>query len=291
MQRLALTLRDADQAPAPFVPTSAAFNSMSSSLNMSHPFTSPPQLRTSFLAPFNSSPPTNGHQSSKDKSSTLSGCNQNQQLSDTPIDLSALPPPSKRLKVEKEDDDDVDDDHVVDDSPEESNHHHHQQQQNEFHREVITPRPIAAMMDESGSAVAAGMTPTTTMMMMPKMATAMVTAATTTAAAVATTTQIFKQETELSLSPSSTPTPQPESTDQRSKAEEEIGSWTVNHVCDFVASIDICAEYEQNFRDQCIDGTSLMLLSEVHLTGSLGMKLGPALKLRSMLSKRINELR
>ncbi|XP_053673893.1 uncharacterized transmembrane protein DDB_G0289901 [Anopheles nili] len=68
---------------------------------------------------------------------------------------------------------------------------------------------------------------------------------------------------------------------------EEIAAWTVDNVCDFVASIDICAEYVQNFRDQSIDGAGLPLLTEEHLTNSLGMKLGPALKLRSMLAKKL----
>uniref|UniRef100_A0A4Y0BI60 SAM domain-containing protein n=1 Tax=Anopheles funestus TaxID=62324 RepID=A0A4Y0BI60_ANOFN len=68
---------------------------------------------------------------------------------------------------------------------------------------------------------------------------------------------------------------------------EEISAWTVDNVCDFVASIDICAEYVQNFRDQSIDGAGLPLLTEEHLTNSLGMKLGPALKLRSMLAKKL----
>lgn len=68
---------------------------------------------------------------------------------------------------------------------------------------------------------------------------------------------------------------------------EEISSWTVDNVCDFVGSIDICAEYVQNFRDQSIDGAGLPLLTEEHLTNSLGMKLGPALKLKSMLTKKL----
>ncbi|KFB49260.1 AGAP010158-PA-like protein [Anopheles sinensis] len=42
-----------------------------------------------------------------------------------------------------------------------------------------------------------------------------------------------------------------------------------------------------NFRDQSIDGAGLPLLTEEHLTNSLGMKLGPALKLRSMLAKKL----
>ncbi|XP_062546234.1 myosin-G heavy chain [Armigeres subalbatus] len=68
---------------------------------------------------------------------------------------------------------------------------------------------------------------------------------------------------------------------------EEISAWTVDNVCDFVGSIDICAEYAQNFRDQSIDGAGLPLLTEEHLTNSLGMKLGPALKLKSMLAKKL----
>lgn len=43
----------------------------------------------------------------------------------------------------------------------------------------------------------------------------------------------------------------------------------------------------QNFREQRIDGAGLPLLTEDHLTGLLGMKLGPALKLRSVLSRRL----
>ena len=45
----------------------------------------------------------------------------------------------------------------------------------------------------------------------------------------------------------------------------------------------------QNFRDQRIDGACLSLLSESHLTESLKMKLGPALKLRSFLAYRTQQ--
>ncbi|XP_011178329.1 uncharacterized protein LOC105209578 isoform X1 [Zeugodacus cucurbitae] len=68
---------------------------------------------------------------------------------------------------------------------------------------------------------------------------------------------------------------------------EEIAQWTVDDVCAFVGDIDICADYVQHFRDQCIDGSGLPLLTEEHLLHSLGMKLGPALKLRSKLAKRL----
>jgi hypothetical protein len=47
--------------------------------------------------------------------------------------------------------------------------------------------------------------------------------------------------------------------------------------------------HPQNFREQSIDGEGLMMLTEEHLINILGMKLGPALKLRSNLLKRLNE--
>lgn len=41
------------------------------------------------------------------------------------------------------------------------------------------------------------------------------------------------------------------------------------------------------FREHAIDGSTLPLLTEDHLTASMGLKLGPALKLRTALAKRI----
>lgn len=43
----------------------------------------------------------------------------------------------------------------------------------------------------------------------------------------------------------------------------------------------------QNFREQRIDGAGLPLLTEEHLTGMLQMKLGPALKLRAVVARRL----
>ena len=43
----------------------------------------------------------------------------------------------------------------------------------------------------------------------------------------------------------------------------------------------------QIFREHNIDGSSLPLLTEDHLTLRLGMKLGPALKLKSIISKKL----
>ena len=45
--------------------------------------------------------------------------------------------------------------------------------------------------------------------------------------------------------------------------------------------------YFQTFRQQSIDGSTLLLLGEDHLMKSLKMKLGPILKLKSALAKKI----
>ncbi|KAK9667461.1 hypothetical protein QE152_g41351, partial [Popillia japonica] len=42
-----------------------------------------------------------------------------------------------------------------------------------------------------------------------------------------------------------------------------------------------------NFREQRIDGAGLPLLTEEHLTTTINMKLGPALKLKSILAKKL----
>lgn len=66
-----------------------------------------------------------------------------------------------------------------------------------------------------------------------------------------------------------------------------IAHWSVGDVCNFVGSIDLCVEYVQAFRDQRIDGSALPLLTEEHLRLQMKMRLGPALKLRSVLAKRL----
>ncbi|XP_063239527.1 uncharacterized protein LOC134540617 [Bacillus rossius redtenbacheri] len=68
---------------------------------------------------------------------------------------------------------------------------------------------------------------------------------------------------------------------------QATASWNVDDVCNFVGAIDICAEYVPNFREQRIDGSALPLLTEDHLTTTLGMKLGPALKLKATLARRL----
>ena len=43
----------------------------------------------------------------------------------------------------------------------------------------------------------------------------------------------------------------------------------------------------QVFKEHSIDGSTLALLTDDHLTKRLGMKLGPALKLRSVIMKKL----
>ncbi|KAL1021245.1 hypothetical protein UPYG_G00010630 [Umbra pygmaea] len=71
---------------------------------------------------------------------------------------------------------------------------------------------------------------------------------------------------------------------------EDISKWSVEEVCGFVGSLAGCAEYTQVFRDQAIDGDTLPLLTEEHLLNTMGLKLGPALKIRSQVARRIGRL-
>ncbi|XP_004555411.2 sterile alpha motif domain-containing protein 7 [Maylandia zebra] len=71
---------------------------------------------------------------------------------------------------------------------------------------------------------------------------------------------------------------------------EDIRKWTVNDVYNFINSIPTCSEYAQTFKDHMIDGETLPLLSEEHLLDTLGLKLGPALKIRSQVSRRLGSM-
>ncbi|KAM6948797.1 sterile alpha motif domain-containing protein 7 [Aplochiton taeniatus] len=73
-------------------------------------------------------------------------------------------------------------------------------------------------------------------------------------------------------------------------APEDIMKWTVDDVYNFINSTPSCSEYAQTFKDHMIDGETLPLLSEEHLLDTLGLKLGPALKIRSQVSKRLGSM-
>jgi len=54
-------------------------------------------------------------------------------------------------------------------------------------------------------------------------------------------------------------------------------------VFEFVHSLPGCTMYADQFRRQEIDGPALTLLTEDHLMTTLGVKLGPALKICSCI--------
>ncbi|NXD62321.1 SAM11 protein, partial [Eolophus roseicapillus] len=55
-------------------------------------------------------------------------------------------------------------------------------------------------------------------------------------------------------------------------------------------SLDLCCGCFQVFREQAIDGETLPLLTEEHLLNNMGLKLGPALKIRSQVAKRVGRV-
>ncbi|KAG7472752.1 hypothetical protein MATL_G00112230 [Megalops atlanticus] len=71
---------------------------------------------------------------------------------------------------------------------------------------------------------------------------------------------------------------------------EDISKWSVEEVCSFIGSLAGCAEYAQVFREQAIDGDTLPLLTEEHLLNNMGLKLGPALKIRSQVARRVGRI-
>ncbi|XP_053358395.1 sterile alpha motif domain-containing protein 7 [Clarias gariepinus] len=70
-------------------------------------------------------------------------------------------------------------------------------------------------------------------------------------------------------------------------AGEDLRKWTVDDVYNFISNIPSCAEHAQVFKDHMIDGETLPLLTEDHLLDTLGLKLGPALKIRSQVLRRM----
>ncbi|NXT95032.1 SAM11 protein, partial [Anhinga rufa] len=53
----------------------------------------------------------------------------------------------------------------------------------------------------------------------------------------------------------------------------------------FLSLADLCSGFFQVFREQAIDGETLPLLTEEHLLNNMGLKLGPALKIRSQVGQ------
>lgn len=70
----------------------------------------------------------------------------------------------------------------------------------------------------------------------------------------------------------------------------DIQKWTVDDVYNFIRSLPGCSDYAQVFKDHAIDGETLPLLTEQHLRGTMGLKLGPALKIQSQVSQHVGNM-
>ncbi|XP_048398577.1 sterile alpha motif domain-containing protein 7 isoform X3 [Stegostoma tigrinum] len=69
--------------------------------------------------------------------------------------------------------------------------------------------------------------------------------------------------------------------------KEIIQKWTVDDVYKFVSLLPGCSDYAQTFKDHAIDGETLPLLTEGHLLNTMGLKLGPALKIQYQVSRHV----
>ncbi|XP_039329536.1 sterile alpha motif domain-containing protein 11 isoform X1 [Saimiri boliviensis] len=77
---------------------------------------------------------------------------------------------------------------------------------------------------------------------------------------------------------------------EEAPAPEDVSKWTVDDVCSFVGGLSGCGEYTRVFREQGIDGETLPLLTEEHLLTTMGLKLGPALKIRAQVARRLGRV-
>jgi len=68
-----------------------------------------------------------------------------------------------------------------------------------------------------------------------------------------------------------------------------LEEWSIQQVADFISQIDTCQEYAEVLEQQKVDGASLSVLTESHLTSILGIKLGPATKIVSNVRKIQNQ--
>ncbi|XP_066446087.1 sterile alpha motif domain-containing protein 7 [Eleutherodactylus coqui] len=71
---------------------------------------------------------------------------------------------------------------------------------------------------------------------------------------------------------------------------QDIRKWTSQDVYNFVSNLPGCSTYAQVFKDHDIDGLTLPLLTEDHLLDTMGLKLGPALKIRTQICCRLGNI-
>ncbi|XP_069831324.1 sterile alpha motif domain-containing protein 7 [Dendropsophus ebraccatus] len=71
---------------------------------------------------------------------------------------------------------------------------------------------------------------------------------------------------------------------------QDIHKWSSQDVYNFVSNLPGCSTYAQVFKDHDIDGLTLPLLTEDHLLDTMGLKLGPALKIRAQICCRLGNI-
>lgn len=69
------------------------------------------------------------------------------------------------------------------------------------------------------------------------------------------------------------------SADEKPEVENIIDKWSVQDVYEFIKNLPGFGDYAEDFAVQEIDGQALSLLNDNHLVNTMGMKLGPALKI------------
>lgn len=71
---------------------------------------------------------------------------------------------------------------------------------------------------------------------------------------------------------------------------DNVLEWNAEDVCHFVSSVTKSAEISQAFRDEHIDGHSLVLIQEEHLLNRMAIRLGPALKILAQINKLVENM-
>ncbi|XP_004704293.1 sterile alpha motif domain-containing protein 7 [Echinops telfairi] len=82
----------------------------------------------------------------------------------------------------------------------------------------------------------------------------------------------------------------PLATGETLSLDEDMQKWTIDDVTHFIHSLPGCSAYAQVFKDHAIDGETLPFLTEEHLRDTMGLRLGPALKIQSQVSQHVQSI-
>ena len=76
----------------------------------------------------------------------------------------------------------------------------------------------------------------------------------------------------------------------RPNLSENVLEWSVDDVCHFISSLTGSQDIAHAFREEHIDGHSLVLVQEDHLLNRMSIRLGPALKIVAQIKKLVENL-